>query len=86
MTVRDIALYAEHEVGPLPPPPPPNTLLYFVVTAVHTVDFQENARMHLCHAAVNLCTKCMCTEVEFLEEIQTEVLRVFLLAIHRHLY
>ena len=25
------------------------------------------------------------TEVEFLEEIQTEVLRVFLLAIHRHL-
>jgi hypothetical protein len=25
-------------------------------------------------------------EVEFLEEIQTEVLRVFLLAIHRHLY
>ena len=26
------------------------------------------------------------TEVEFLEEIQTEVLRVFLLAIHRHLY
>jgi hypothetical protein len=24
-------------------------------------------------------------EVEFLEEIQTEVLRVFLLAIHRHL-
>ncbi len=27
-----------------------------------------------------------CTEVEFLEEIQTEVLRVFLLAIHRHLY
>jgi hypothetical protein len=29
---------------------------------------------------------CGCTEVEFLEEIQTEVLRVFLLAIHRHLY
>jgi hypothetical protein len=28
----------------------------------------------------------MSTEVEFLEEIQTEVLRVFLLAIHRHLY
>jgi hypothetical protein len=27
-----------------------------------------------------------CFEVEFLEEIQTEVLRVFLLAIHRHLY
>jgi hypothetical protein len=26
------------------------------------------------------------TEVEFLEEIQTEVLRVFLLAIRRHLY
>ncbi len=26
------------------------------------------------------------TEVEFLEEIQTEVLRVFLLAIHRHLF
>jgi hypothetical protein len=26
------------------------------------------------------------SEVEFLEEIQTEVLRVFLLAIHRHLY
>jgi hypothetical protein len=25
-------------------------------------------------------------EVEFLEEIQTEVVRVFLLAIHRHLY
>jgi hypothetical protein len=25
-------------------------------------------------------------EVEFLKEIQTEVLRVFLLAIHRHLY
>jgi hypothetical protein len=25
-------------------------------------------------------------EAEFLEEIQTEVLRVFLLAIHRHLY
>jgi hypothetical protein len=25
-------------------------------------------------------------EVEFLEEIQTEVLRVFLLAIHRHIY
>jgi hypothetical protein len=25
-------------------------------------------------------------EVEFLEEIQIEVLRVFLLAIHRHLY
>ena len=25
-------------------------------------------------------------EVEFLEEIQTEDLRVFLLAIHRHLY
>jgi hypothetical protein len=28
----------------------------------------------------------MSAEVEFLEEIQTEVLRVFLLAIHRHLY
>jgi hypothetical protein len=28
----------------------------------------------------------MAPEVEFLEEIQTEVLRVFLLAIHRHLY
>jgi hypothetical protein len=27
-----------------------------------------------------------CVQVEFLEEIQTEVLRVFLLAIHRHLY
>jgi hypothetical protein len=26
------------------------------------------------------------SEVEFLEEIKTEVLRVFLLAIHRHLY
>ncbi len=26
------------------------------------------------------------SEVEFLEEIQTEVLRVFLLVIHRHLY
>jgi hypothetical protein len=30
--------------------------------------------------------QCPLTEVEFLEEIQTEVLRVFLLAIHRHLY
>ncbi len=29
---------------------------------------------------------CVSIEVEFLEEIQTEVLRVFLLAIHRHLY
>ncbi len=29
---------------------------------------------------------CVIPEVEFLEEIQTEVLRVFLLAIHRHLY
>ncbi len=33
------------------------------------------------------CSSCPTTpEVEFLEEIQTEVLRVFLLAIHRHLY
>ena len=36
------------------------------------------------------CLACQlpvwCSEVEFLEEIQTEVLRVFLLAIHRHLY
>jgi hypothetical protein len=27
-----------------------------------------------------------CPEAEFLDEIQTKVLRVFLLAIHRHLY
>jgi hypothetical protein len=27
-----------------------------------------------------------CTEAEFLDEIQTKVSRVFLLAIHRHLY
>jgi hypothetical protein len=31
-------------------------------------------------------TNIRCTEVEFLEEIQTEVLRVFLLAIHRQLF
>ena len=40
--------------------------------------------------SVGLCTlytvQYLSTEVEFLEEIQTEVLRVFLLAIHRHLY
>jgi hypothetical protein len=36
---------------------------------------EDGAAMPYCH-----------TEVEFLEEIQTEVLRVFLLAIHRHLY
>jgi hypothetical protein len=37
---------------------------------------------------LNLKSKLYCRspEVEFLEEIQTEVLRVFLLAIHRHLY
>jgi hypothetical protein len=28
----------------------------------------------------------MCPEVKFLDEIQTKVLRVFLLAIHSHLY
>jgi hypothetical protein len=28
----------------------------------------------------------MCTEAEFLDEIQTKVLRVFLLVIHSHLY
>ncbi len=33
-----------------------------------------------------LAQTSLCPEVEFLEEIQTEVLRVFLLAIHRHLY
>jgi len=32
------------------------------------------------------CNRSFKAEVEFLEEIQTEVLRVFLLAIHRHLY
>jgi hypothetical protein len=34
----------------------------------------------------DLLQNVMDPEVEFLEEIQTEVLRVFLLAIHRHLY
>jgi hypothetical protein len=34
----------------------------------------------------HLYTEKTTPEVEFLEEIQTEVLRVFLLAIHRHLY
>jgi hypothetical protein len=29
---------------------------------------------------------CHTTEAEFLDEIQTKVLRVFLLAIHSHLY
>jgi hypothetical protein len=28
----------------------------------------------------------ICTEAEFLDELQTKVLRVFLLAIHSHLY
>ncbi len=28
----------------------------------------------------------MCAEAEFLDEIQTKVLRVFLFAIHSHLY
>ncbi len=39
-------------------------------------------------AIATLCTLLVGpkTEVEFLEEIQTEVLRVFLLAIYRHLY
>jgi hypothetical protein len=35
---------------------------------------------------LNLTLFFMDSEVEFLEEIHTEVLRVFLLAIHRHLY
>jgi hypothetical protein len=41
-----------------------------------------------CAAPGCVCLQELCStpEVEFLEEIQTEVLRVFLLAIHRHLY
>jgi hypothetical protein len=31
-------------------------------------------------------TRSRCTEAEFLDKIQTKVLRVALLAIHRHLY
>jgi hypothetical protein len=39
-----------------------------------------------CEAISRRIMLFLCTEVEFLEEIQTEVLRVFLLAIHRQLY
>jgi hypothetical protein len=39
-----------------------------------------------CTVDRDLLRKVTLPEVEFLEEIQTEVLRVFLLAIHRHLY
>ncbi len=43
-------------------------------------------KMLTMYATVQYISTLSNTEVEFLEEIQTEVLRVFLLAIHRHLY
>jgi hypothetical protein len=47
-------------------------MLYFICCVLREVTFVK----------IGSCKP----EVEFLEEIQTEVLRVFLLAIHRHLY
>ena len=43
-------------------------------------------RTYVALALFSLLATCVVFEVEFLEEIQTEVLRVFLLAIHRHVY
>jgi hypothetical protein len=44
--------------------------------------------LSLCGVSLSLCSVSLslCTEGVFLDKIQTEILRVFLLAIHRHLY
>jgi hypothetical protein len=55
-----------------------NTLLYTITQILNNTTNLEGFS-HLYVTGIN-------SEVEFLEEIQTEVLRVFLLAIHRHLY
>ncbi len=71
--------------GALLRPPAPRTL-----SAIVWAPYARGAYAHLQITSPARDTQYYSTspepEVEFLEEIQTEVLRVFLLAIHRHLY
>ena len=46
----------------------------------------KNYTVHTHATSIYLNTRLACAEAEFLDEIQTKVLRVFLLAIHSELY